>query len=80
MILSFCSRSLDQELPPCFGVLHQETTHGPHKNFRSTLKLYIYQNPVKAGLCKYAEDYYYSSASFYYSGDRRWDFLVHVDG
>ena len=41
---------------------------------------YIHQNPVKAGLCKYVEDYYYSSASFYYSGDRRWDFLVHVDG
>ncbi len=41
---------------------------------------YIHQNPVKAGLCKYSEDYYYSSASFYYSGDRRWDFLVHVDG
>ncbi|MFD0999423.1 hypothetical protein ACFQ21_08900 [Ohtaekwangia kribbensis] len=41
---------------------------------------YIHQNPVKARLCKYAEDYYYSSASFYYSGDRRWDFLLHVDG
>jgi REP element-mobilizing transposase RayT len=41
---------------------------------------YIHQNPVKAGLCKYSEGYYYSSASFYYSGDKRWDFLVHVDG
>jgi putative transposase len=41
---------------------------------------YIHQNPVKAGLCKYSERYYYSCASFYYSGDRRWDFLVHVDG
>jgi putative transposase len=41
---------------------------------------YIHQNPVKAGLCKYSEGYYYSSASFYYRGDRRWDFLVHVDG
>jgi hypothetical protein len=27
---------------------------------------YIYQNPVKAGLCKYAEDYYYANASFIY--------------
>jgi hypothetical protein len=41
---------------------------------------YIHQNPVKAGLCKYATDYYYSSAAFYFRGNRRWDFLAHVDG
>ena len=26
---------------------------------------YIHQNPVKAGLCKSPEEYYYSSAKFY---------------
>jgi len=41
---------------------------------------YIHDNPVKAGLCKRAEDYLYSSAAFYWSADKRWDFLVHVDG
>lgn len=40
---------------------------------------YIHRNPVKAGLCRYAEEYKYSSASFYYSGDRRWEFLVHIN-
>ena len=29
---------------------------------------YIHYNPVKAGLCIYPEDYYYSSAKFYYDG------------
>ena len=41
---------------------------------------YIHDNPVKAGLCKRAEDYLYSSAGFYLRGDRRWDFLIHVEG
>jgi putative transposase len=41
---------------------------------------YIHNNPVKAGLCKYPEDYKYSSASFYFSGKTDWDFLVHHDG
>ena len=41
---------------------------------------YIHNNPVKAGFCQYAEDYRYSSASFYRGGDKRWDFLTHVDG
>ena len=41
---------------------------------------YIHNNPVKAGLCKYPEDYKYSSAAFYRKGDGRWNFLVHVDG
>jgi hypothetical protein len=26
---------------------------------------YIHRNPVEAGLCRYPEDYYYSSAAFY---------------
>jgi putative transposase len=29
---------------------------------------YIHQNPVSAGLCRYAEDYYFPSASFYFKG------------
>jgi REP element-mobilizing transposase RayT len=41
---------------------------------------YIHQNPVTAGLCEKAEDYYFSSARFYYSGDKHWDFLTHVNG
>jgi REP element-mobilizing transposase RayT len=41
---------------------------------------YIHPNPVKAGLCKYPEEYYYSSAAFYSKADKRWDFLVHCDG
>jgi REP element-mobilizing transposase RayT len=41
---------------------------------------YIHYNPVRAGLCKYPEDYKYSSSSFYMKSDTRWDFLTHVDG
>jgi REP element-mobilizing transposase RayT len=29
---------------------------------------YIHNNPVKAGMCKYPEDYKYSSAGFYHDG------------
>ncbi len=29
---------------------------------------YIHQNPVKAGLCNFPEEYRYSSAAFYYNG------------
>ncbi len=29
---------------------------------------YIHYNPVKAGLCNYPEEYYYSSANFYHNG------------
>jgi putative transposase len=29
---------------------------------------YIHQNPVKAGLCKFPEEYKYSSASYYHCG------------
>jgi putative transposase len=41
---------------------------------------YIHNNPVKAGLCKYAEEYKYSSAKFYLMGKNAWQFLAHVDG
>jgi putative transposase len=41
---------------------------------------YIHYNPVRAGLCKYPEGYKYSSAGFYYKGERNWNFLVHCDG
>jgi putative transposase len=41
---------------------------------------YIHYNPVRAGLCKFPEDYKYSSAGFYYKQDRYWSFLVHCDG
>lgn len=36
---------------------------------------YIHNNPVKAGLCRYPEDYAYSSAQFYYSGRDEWGML-----
>ena len=38
---------------------------------------YIHQNPVSAGMCKYAEDYYHSSASFYFRNTSHFKFLVH---
>jgi putative transposase len=41
---------------------------------------YIHNNPVKAGLCKNAEDYLYSSARFYICNERNWDFLEHYLG
>ena len=41
---------------------------------------YIHYNPVRAGLCVLPEEYKYSSASFYYSGDKRWNFLTHYEG
>ena len=41
---------------------------------------YIHQNPVKAGLCKYAEDYKYSSAWFYETGTDNFGFVAHVRG
>jgi len=41
---------------------------------------YIHMNPVKAGLCKYPEDYKYSSARFYLKNEKDWDFLTHIDG
>ena len=41
---------------------------------------YIHNNPVKAGLCKYPEEYKYSSARFYICNEQDWDFLVHYKG
>jgi len=41
---------------------------------------YIHYNPVSAELCKYPDEYKYSSARFYYRQDRQWKFLVHCDG
>lgn len=38
---------------------------------------YIHNNPVKAGLCKYPEEYKYSTAGFYICNERHWDFLSH---
>ena len=39
---------------------------------------YIHQNPVKAGMCKLPEEYYYSSAFFYQTGIDNWGFLTHA--
>ncbi|MFZ2905451.1 MAG: transposase [Cyclobacteriaceae bacterium] len=41
---------------------------------------YIHNNPVKAGLCEYPEDYKFSSAKFYIKNEKDWDFLVHHEG
>ena len=38
---------------------------------------YMHENPLKAGLCEKAEDYEYSSASFYFNGKSRFEFLTH---
>lgn len=38
---------------------------------------YIHYNLVKAGLCKYPEEYYYSSARFYHLGADHFDMLTH---
>jgi putative transposase len=40
---------------------------------------YIHWNPVKAGLCKLPEEYYYSSALFYDTGIDNWGFLTHAN-
>ena len=41
---------------------------------------HLHRNPVKAGLCQFAEEYKYSSAKFYYTGEDEWSFLSHVSG
>jgi putative transposase len=41
---------------------------------------YIHYNPVRAGLCNVAEDYYYSSARFYYDGTNGFGMLKHYSG
>jgi len=40
--------------------------------------VYIHDNPVKAGICKHAQDYKYSSAIFYETGVDNWGFLTHI--
>ena len=41
---------------------------------------YIHQNPVKAGLCNYPEEYKYSSALFYQKGTDNFSMLTHYMG
>ena len=41
---------------------------------------YIHNNPVKAGLCQYPEQYKYSSARFYEKNEKDWVFLAHHEG
>lgn len=40
---------------------------------------YVHANPIRGkwNLCKEFTDYKYSSAAFYYSESREWDFLTH---
>jgi hypothetical protein len=38
----------------------------------------MHENPVRAGLCKYSDDYKYSSALFYKYGKDNWGFLTHL--
>ena len=39
---------------------------------------YIHENPARSGLCKYADEYKYSSALFYKFGKDNWGFLTHL--
>jgi putative transposase len=41
---------------------------------------YIHNNPVQTGLCKFPEDYNYSSAQFYERNEKDWVFLTHHEG
>jgi len=41
---------------------------------------YIHENPVRAGLCTYSEEYKYSSALLYRTGVDNWGFLTHYKG
>jgi putative transposase len=47
--------------------------------FRQKLE-YIHYNPVRAGLCAIPEEYYYSSAKFYYDGTNSFGILKHYSG
>ncbi|MCA9749085.1 MAG: hypothetical protein KC414_08260, partial [Romboutsia sp.] len=40
---------------------------------------YIHDNPVKAKLCLKAEDYFYSSADYYYLNKSKWKFINNED-
>ena len=41
---------------------------------------YVHNNPVKAGLCEFPEEYYFSSASFYEKGVDHFGFIKHYLG
>ena len=41
---------------------------------------YIHYNPVVAGLCKFPEEYHYSSALFYEHGTDYFNMLTHFKG
>ena len=41
---------------------------------------YIHNNPVKAGLCTYPEEYVYSSAKYYLNAVDTFNFLSHYNG
>lgn len=41
---------------------------------------YLHYNPVTAGLCKIPEEYYYSSAKFYFDGIDNFKMLKHYSG
>ena len=41
---------------------------------------YIHHNPVRAGLCKFPEEYKYSSAGFYIENKTSWNFVDHYNG
>jgi putative transposase len=41
---------------------------------------YIHFNPVRAGICKYPEEYRYSSALFYHTGKDDFNMLTHYAG
>ena len=47
-----------------------------HDVFMQKLE-YINWNPVKAGLCNFPEEYYYSSAKFYHTGIDDFGILTH---
>jgi len=49
------------------------------KVFKQKLE-YIHQNPVRAGICRFAEDYKYSSAKFYEKNIDDWGFIAHYLG
>ncbi|MGF2413088.1 REP-associated tyrosine transposase [Ferruginibacter sp.] len=50
-----------------------------HAVFMQKLE-YIHYNPVKAGLCANPEDYYYSSAKFYFNTVDDFGILTHYSG
>ena len=50
-----------------------------HEVFMQKLE-YTHYNPVWAGLCIKPEDYYYSSAGFYYDGTDEFKMLTHFSG